>query len=538
MSRAAVLSPLAIGVLVLVEFGLLRAASYGRFYPALPSAENGAALLWAQSATKALALGFVFILAMTVLRPGRSAPRIVAEARRRGLVALNFAAFAGGLIALALIPADVAVDARLGPGRIAAYLAAIASVGAVVLTGTTLIAPRALSPLRFAAFCLLAVLGAGMALGYLEWALSGARALVEGTTLDLSLWLYSLTGREMPMVDRSLADPVISKPGFAVVMAPTCSGYQGMIGSVLVLGAYAALERRRLRLPRVVPLCLLAVAATFGLNAVRIATLFLIGETVSPEVAVNGFHSQFGTLSLLTTSGLAILAMEAPVFQTGGARGRRALPAFDPGPAAVLMLPLALFLVAGMVSGLFTGAVAWLYPVPVAVGAVTLWAVRGPVRAVLDRAPDLWAIPVGVGVYALWMALVPADAARGDRMAEALAAAPIGLAAGWIVVRLIGTTVVVPVVEELAFRGGLFRLVETAAAPMLGPAARDAAALVLTSVAFGLLHGDILAATLAGLAYGALYLRRRALLDAVVAHGTTNFLISLHVLGGGQWSYW
>jgi len=62
--------------------------------------------------------------------------------------------------------------------------------------------------------------------------------------------------------------------------------------------------------------------------------------------------------------------------------------------------------------------------------------------------------------------------------------------------------------------------------------------LTASSVAFGLLHANVLAATVAGLAYGALFLRRRALADAVVAHAVTNFLICLHVLGLGEWSYW
>ncbi len=65
------------------------------------------------------------------------------------------------------------------------------------------------------------------------------------------------------------------------------------------------------------------------------------------------------------------------------------------------------------------------------------------------------------------------------------------------------------------------------------------AAVLVSSAAFGLLHGDRwLAGTLAGVLYAIAVVRRGRIGDAVVAHATTNGLLALWVLAGGNWRLW
>jgi membrane protease YdiL (CAAX protease family) len=54
--------------------------------------------------------------------------------------------------------------------------------------------------------------------------------------------------------------------------------------------------------------------------------------------------------------------------------------------------------------------------------------------------------------------MIPPDEARRSELVEALRGAPLWLAGMWIGFRIIGSSVLVPIIEELAFRGGLFRL--------------------------------------------------------------------------------
>jgi len=152
--------------------------------------------------------------------------------------------------------------------------------------------------------------------------------------------------------------------------------------------------------------------------------------------------------------------------------------------------------------------------------------------------PSLLAIAVGFATYLLWIVLVPTDTERDTMLSSTLKSAPIWIAVIWIFFRVLGSSLLVPAIEELAFRGALLRLFERMVPTSFGAASALTVSLLGSSLAFGLLHSNIFAGFVAGFMFGALYLWRRALSDAIVAHGTTNFLICLHVLGLGEWSYW
>jgi len=94
-------------------------------------------------------------------------------------------------------------------------------------------------------------------------------------------------------------------------------------------------------------------------------------------------------------------------------------------------------------------------------------------------------------------------------------------------------------VEELAFRGFLIRRVISPDFDSLSPRRYTYFAVLVSSVAFGLLHGDRwIAGSVAGLIYAAVFLRRGRIGDAVVAHALTNALLAAWVLWSGRWYLW
>jgi CAAX prenyl protease-like protein len=95
----------------------------------------------------------------------------------------------------------------------------------------------------------------------------------------------------------------------------------------------------------------------------------------------------------------------------------------------------------------------------------------------------------------------------------------------------------VPVAEELAFRGFLLDRAEDYFADRTSGYRRLAAAGV-TSLAFGALHGSVLAGTLAGITFAAVRYHRGKLSDAICAHAVANLAIAVYAIGGGHWSYW
>ncbi len=538
--------------LVGAELILIRVWSYGR-YVAIGTPEGGERdswLLLAHTATLfSLLLLVALVLGTAVDLRGVQPPR---GRQFRRLATANLAVFGALMAAVALLPVGGAFGRVLSPGEAAAYLAAIGLFAAWQASAATLLFPAAtlVRPSRRVAAFLAAAFG-----GYVFYRLQSDfnRSLVvdlvtqtiEGTTLDLSLFFFALSGLPTPSVMFDGRLPVIDTGGFAVIMAPQCAGYQGMLSATVLLGAFIALDWRRLRPDRALALVAIALPTVFVLNAARIGMLLYIGARVSPEVAVNGFHSHFGVVSQLAVVGAAMLALQLPAFRrrADGAgfapqvSGFRAPPPAL-GAAGALMAPQAVLLAAGIVSGVFVGAFNWLYPAPILAAAAALWWRRRALAPELALTPKLHGLVAGAVVFVLWIAVIPPDPEREALLRETLTAAPWPIALAWLFFRVVGSSVVVPVVEELAFRGGLMRLIAALLPGRTDERLRIAVALLGSSVAFGLLHADVLAGTVAGVVYGLLCVRQRAVGDAVLAHAVTNFLIALYVLGFSQWSYW
>lgn len=152
------------------------------------------------------------------------------------------------------------------------------------------------------------------------------------------------------------------------------------------------------------------------------------------------------------------------------------------------------------------------------------------------------ALAVGGAVFALWIHLdLPwlrlrgeTDGGGGFDPRDAAGAIDWPLAA----VRLFGAAVVVPVMEELFWRSFLMRWIDRPAFLTLAPAAASLRALALSALVFGLEHDLWFAGLIAGLAYGWLYRRAGTLWAPIAAHGVTNLLLGVWVLGTGNWMLW
>jgi len=98
---------------------------------------------------------------------------------------------------------------------------------------------------------------------------------------------------------------------------------------------------------------------------------------------------------------------------------------------------------------------------------------------------------------------------------------------------------IVPLVEELAFRGFLYRRFLPPDFESVSFRRFSFLALMLSSLIFGLLHGNRwFAGAVAGVLYGLVLIRRGSMGDAVAAHATTNALLALDVLAFHQWHLW
>lgn len=314
--------------------------------------------------------------------------------------------------------------------------------------------------------------------------------------------------------------------GFVVQIGQPCSGIEGfaLISAFVML--YGWLFRADLRFPRywivVLPLGLLA---SWVLNVLRIAALVLIGAHVSPDLAVNGFHSYAGwfLFTLLTIAVIAVVQV-TPWLHRGGAAVHRAHP-MRSDPVAAQILPFIVMMLGGILSSTVLVQPEFGYPLVALSLIAALWFVWPALRQIRISLDPL-ALAAGVVVGILWVVLAPAG---GTALNESLIAlGSVGFAL-WVAFRLVGTALLVPVVEELFFRGYLLSRLD-------GPSPwRRGLALAVTSLAFALLHGRWVAAGAAGLVFGLLALRRGRVTDAIQAHAIANLLIALVAMARGDW---
>src|SRR5262249_9151685 len=133
--------------------------------------------------------------------------------------------------------------------------------------------------------------------------------------------------------------------------------------------------------------------------------------------------------------------------------------------------------------------------------------------------------------------LVPGNARRRwDRCTNDRRGLAIRATGLWIAAWLVGFVIVTPLAEEIAFRGYLMRRLIATDFQSVPLGKFTWFSFLVSSAIFGLLHGQWLAGTFAGMAYAGVVYRTGRLRDAVVAHAVTNGLLAAVGFATGHWS--
>jgi exosortase E/protease (VPEID-CTERM system) len=376
-----------------------------------------------------------------------------------------------------------------------------------------------------------------LGLGVLAWraasAAEGLWGLLSSSTLAGVAALLRL-GDGVVTVDP--VQRLIGLDAFTVRVAPVCSGADGVGLVVLFQGIWISLARDRLRVRRALLLLPLGAVAALAANVVRIAVLVRVGAGGQEALAFGGLHSKLGWI-LFTGIALASVAVAERVdWFAQPEPGADRAPGGVPAEAAAQVAPLLAALAAGVLTSLFTDGPfdPWYWArIAAAAGALALVRRALPSPAISGS----WAtVGIAAAVAAIWIGL----ARGGDGaalVAELERLAPTSRIA-WVAVRLLGACVVVPVVEELAFRGFLLPWLVSPDPARVPQRAAIGAAVLASSLAFGALHAHWVLGTAAGVAFAVARLRRGRLSDAVVAHALANAAIAVAVLGFGRWDLW
>lgn len=480
----------------------------------------------------------------SVIFAGRRLHRDLLELDKSSFIRWSGPAFAAHIASYA---AFVGITGRLfegGAGSAAwaiAWFAAWLSMGALVMVSLIAI----VIPTHLLGLCL-KHLAKALAIGGLV-----GMVTVVGGQLANRLWkplgygtLQAVYGLLRLFESDLLYRPSEARVGtktFDVSIAPECSGYEG-IGLVLTfLGLYLWIFRDRFRLSHVWLLLPIGAVAIWLANVVRIVALILVGTYLSAEVAVSGFHSQAGWIAFnAVTLGLIAVASKCPFFALSDVTSvpRSETETETSNREAVYLAPLMAIVLASMIGGAFsTGGLDRLYPIRLAAVAIPLWLYRRS-YASMKWSCSWQAVAIGGLVFGLWVARWPGGLETNVSRGEAMVGTTGFWTVLWLASRIVGSVVTVPLAEELAFRGFLTRRLIKADFESVPPGRFTWISFLVSSAAFGMLHGRWIEGTLAGMLFAIAYYRRGSIGDAVAAHATTNAMLSVDALITGDWTLW
>jgi CAAX prenyl protease-like protein len=216
---------------------------------------------------------------------------------------------------------------------------------------------------------------------------------------------------------------------------------------------------------------------------------------------------------------------------------------FANSPEAARVLPFAVFVILTVGQGQFgPTSLYWMYLLKTIVGGWLIWESRPFVQEM--RWKISWeAVLTGIVVCIVWIGLdglyprLAKPETSWDPVKQFGAAS--GQAWFWNITRLIGSSVVVPPLEEVLYRSFLYRYFVRLNFLTMPLGQFHLLSFVVTSAIFGLMHPDRwLVGILCGLAYQGLTIYKNRLGDAITAHAITNLLLGVWVIWKGDWSFW
>ena len=183
----------------------------------------------------------------------------------------------------------------------------------------------------------------------------------------------------------------------------------------------------------------------------------------------------------------------------------------------------------------------WIYIGKSILGAVMLIAIWPSVKE-LRWTVSLEAIAVGVLVIVVWIGIDPyyPKLVHPDKPWNPNAQFGTGSGLAWLftVGRILGSSLVVPGMEEMFYRSFLYRYIIQPDFEKVPLTRFHRVSFLATSTLFGFVHREWLAGIFCGCAYQWLVFRKGHLGDAMTAHAISNLLLGLWIVYKGAWLFW
>ena len=138
----------------------------------------------------------------------------------------------------------------------------------------------------------------------------------------------------------------------------------------------------------------------------------------------------------------------------------------------------------------------------------------------------IWVLPEGFYPQIGYSEFNPYDNANGYGVYLAIA------------FRIIGASLVVPLMEELFWRSFALRFAIDSDFKSIPLGQFSWFSFIFISLLFGFEHHRWLVGIFAGMVYAGILYHRKNLFDPILSHGITNLSLGIYVLASNNWSFW
>ncbi|SPE39749.1 Abortive infection protein [Candidatus Sulfopaludibacter sp. SbA3] len=228
------------------------------------------------------------------------------------------------------------------------------------------------------------------------------------------------------------------------------------------------------------------------------------------------------------------------------AQPSQVLPAGQAHPTFGYVVPFIAFVGIMAVEHALELPLVWSYAVRLVVVSLLLAAISQPYLSFRPAAP-LASVGIGVAVFLIW---IGPDVLFGYRhfwwfenslMGSAATSIPAALRTSvlFLVLRIVGSSILVPIVEELFWRGWLLRWLVDKNFLEVPFGQYVPSAFWIVALLFASEHGSYWEVGLAaGIIYNWWIIHTKNLADCMLAHAVTNAILAAYILMAGQWQYW
>lgn len=329
---------------------------------------------------------------------------------------------------------------------------------------------------------------------------------------------------------------LIGTERFSVILRFGCSGIQGITLFITTAIILYLLEIKNLNISklRLSIYLVLGVIFSFIGNVFRISALIALGTHGHEKWALGSFHSYTGIvlfLILMITFFIIInhFHSKSPYILT-------LKPFLFENSASPFLIPFVCLLIGSLFLKILTPSWDWWYPLKVCVLFCILLLYIDKYKKIMSIKFSVYPILLGLIISILWVT-IPYQNSNGSQVNDFMDTTT-SLKIIWLIFKILGSALIIPVIEELAFRGFFLRFLINRDFNHVKIGTYSFISFAISSIVFGILHHHLWAGIISGCLFNLITYYRRNLFDSILCHSVANLSLSFLIIYYGRWDIW